>query len=482
MGVARRDSSVRLPAHGQTLTTDTIAVYLGIIDLLMLFLPAVMIYSLYVGWDVLSSAYLAIAWAASIVTVTIFYLADLYRLDAIARPARHLRSILMILSLVFLVFIAFLFALKQSAMLSRVWVFSWFLSSTSFVILGRIAVSAFLVNSARARRLSCNIVIVGGGDHGRRLIRHMVSLDEPWNRIIGVFDDRSDRVGQVVEGFPKLGNLDDLVEFVRAHRCDEILVALPWSAESRVQEIVDRLGVLPVHVSLGPDLAGLKFLPTRFRDCAGVPVLEVFRRPIAGWQAMLKRAEDWVVGGVIMIAAMPLMAMIALLIKLDSRGPVFFKQRRYGFNNQLIEVYKFRTMKADQLDHDGSKLTSRNDPRVTRVGRFLRRWSLDELPQFFNVMRGEMSVVGPRPHALEAKAGTRLYQDVVARYAARHRVKPGITGWAQINGWRGETDNDEQITRRVDHDLYYIDHWSLGLDLEIILRTFSTVVDGQNAV
>jgi len=177
----------------------------------------------------------------------------------------------------------------------------------------------------------------------------------------------------------------------------------------------------------------------------------------------------------------PLLLAIALLIKLDSPGPALFRQKRYGFNNRLIEVLKFRTMYADQSDANAEQLTRRNDPRVTRIGAFLRRTSLDELPQFINVVRGEMSIVGPRPHALSAKAGTLLYQEAIKYYDARHRMKPGITGWAQVNGWRGETDTVEQIKKRVEHDLYYIEHWSILLDLKIIARTILGGFTGHHA-
>ena len=175
------------------------------------------------------------------------------------------------------------------------------------------------------------------------------------------------------------------------------------------------------------------------------------------------------------------MAVIAVLIKLDSPGPVLFKQMRYGFNNKLIGVYKFRTMYADKSDQAAAKLTQRNDPRVTRVGAFLRRSSLDELPQLFNVLKGEMSVVGPRPHAVEAKAGGTLYEEVVDEYAVRHKVKPGITGWAQVNGWRGNTETEADLLGRVQHDLYYIDNWTILLDFIIILRTAWAVVKGENS-
>lgn len=195
----------------------------------------------------------------------------------------------------------------------------------------------------------------------------------------------------------------------------------------------------------------------------------------------MKNIEDRVLALAILMLAAPVMAVVALAVRLDSRGPILFRQRRYGFNNQLIEVYKFRSMYVDQSDATASRLVTRDDPRVTRVGRFIRKTSLDELPQLFNVLLGEMSLVGPRPHATQAKAGSSLYQDVVQGYLARHRVKPGITGWAQICGWRGETDTPEKIRNRVACDLYYIDNWSVRFDLYIILLTPFVLASGKNA-
>jgi lipopolysaccharide/colanic/teichoic acid biosynthesis glycosyltransferase len=183
-----------------------------------------------------------------------------------------------------------------------------------------------------------------------------------------------------------------------------------------------------------------------------------------------------------LILALPLMAIIALAIKLDSRGPVLFKQRRYGFNNDLIEIYQFRSMYADVADPGADRLVSKDDPRVTRIGRIIRRASLDELPQLFNVvLKGNLSLVGPRPHAINAKAEARLYDEAVDGYFARHRVKPGITGWAQINGWRGETDTHEKIKKRVEHDLYYIENWSVLFDLFIVAHTPFALIKSENA-
>jgi len=213
-----------------------------------------------------------------------------------------------------------------------------------------------------------------------------------------------------------------------------------------------------------------------------VPVLPVFDRPIADWDVVMKWLFDKIIGGLALLAVLPLMALIALAIKLESRGPVLFRQKRYGFNNDLIEVYKFRSMYTDKTDAAANTLVTKNDPRVTRVGRIIRKTSLDELPQLFNVVfKGNLSLVGPRPHAVNAKAEAKLYDEAVDGYFARHRVKPGITGWAQINGWRGETDTHEKIHQRVEHDLYYIENWSLLLDLYILARTPFALVKTENA-
>ena len=233
-----------------------------------------------------------------------------------------------------------------------------------------------------------------------------------------------------------------------------------------------KLCVLPVDIRLAAHANRLRFRPRSYSYVGQLPVLDILDKPIADWDVVIKLVFDKVVGSLALIALSPVLALTALAIKLESRGPVLFKQKRYGFNNELIEVYKFRSMYADQLDASASTLVTRNDPRVTRVGRFIRKTSIDELPQLFNVVfKGDLSLVGPRPHAVHAKAADRQYDEVVDGYFARHRVKPGLTGWAQINGWRGETDTPEKIQRRVEHDLHYIENWSILFDLRILAMT-----------
>lgn len=212
-------------------------------------------------------------------------------------------------------------------------------------------------------------------------------------------------------------------------------------------------------------------------------MLDVFDRPIADWDIVVKWAFDKVVGTLALIALSPVMLATAIAIKLDTKGPVFFRQKRYGFNNETVDVFKFRSLRNDMADPTAAKQVTKDDPRVTRVGRFIRKTSIDELPQLINVVfKGDLSLVGPRPHAIHATASNRAYEQVVDGYFARHKVKPGITGWAQINGWRGETDTDEKIQRRVEHDLYYIENWSVLLDLYILAKTpFSLLTKNENA-
>jgi exopolysaccharide biosynthesis polyprenyl glycosylphosphotransferase len=243
-----------------------------------------------------------------------------------------------------------------------------------------------------------------------------------------------------------------------------------------------KLWVLPVDIRLSAHQSKLRLRPRSYSYIGSVPVLAVTDRPIADWDVVFKWLFDKIVGTTLLVLLSPVMLATALAVRLDSRGPAFFRQRRYGFNNELIEVFKFRSMYVDQSDPTASRLATRNDPRVTRVGRFIRKTSLDELPQLINVvLKGDLSLVGPRPHAVNASAEHRRYDDLIDGYFARHRVKPGITGWAQVCGWRGETDTLEKIQKRVEHDLYYIENWSVFFDLYILAITPFALAKTENA-
>ncbi|HEX2725902.1 MAG TPA: undecaprenyl-phosphate glucose phosphotransferase, partial [Beijerinckiaceae bacterium] len=339
--------------------------------------------------------------------------------------------------------------------------------------------------SALTRRGSFDrrTAVVGGGEAAEAMIKALDAQVDTGIRLVGVFDDRAeDRSPDIVCGYPKLGSTDDLVEYARRTKLDLIIFTLPISAETRLLQMLNKLWILPIDIRLSAHSSRLRLRPRAYSYIGTVPVLDLFDKPIADWDIVLKWLFDKIVGSLLLVLLSPILLLTAIAVKLDSRGPILFRQKRYGFNNELIEVFKFRSMHVDQLDPTAAKLVTRNDPRVTRVGRFIRKSSIDELPQLFNVVfRGNLSLVGPRPHALHAKAADRLYDQVVDGYFARHRMKPGITGWAQINGWRGETDTSEKIQRRVEHDLYYIENWSVFFDLYILAATPFALMKSDNA-
>jgi Undecaprenyl-phosphate glucose phosphotransferase len=351
------------------------------------------------------------------------------------------------------------------------------------VVSGRMFVHLVAVRLMRRGRLEQLAVVVGGGPRAEAIIADLDKAEAPGLRICGVFDDRADeRSPDLVAGYPKLGSVEDLVEHVRRIQADLVIVALPLMAERRVFEVTRRLAVLPVDVRIAPGGDRLALSRRGFDHIGHVPLLRLIDKPLAGWNAVLKWLFDRVVGAILLVAVAPVMLAVAVAVKLDSPGPVLFRQRRYGFNNEPIDVYKFRSMRIDMTDPSGWRVVTRGDPRVTRVGRFIRKTSLDELPQLVNVLvKGNLSLVGPRPHPLQARAVDRLFEDAVDGYFARHRVKPGVTGWAQVNGWRGEVDRVEKLENRVKFDLHYIENWSLLFDLYILLRTPLALARTENA-
>lgn len=314
-------------------------------------------------------------------------------------------------------------------------------------------------------------VILGATDNGMRLADYMARTRDVRTGLVGFIDDRVSRLPKEIAGLPVLGNSYELARLVREERITQILVALPWSADSRIGQVVRELRRMSVKVLLVPDMIAFRHARQRVTEVAGLPMFNVSERPLDGWSPMIKRIEDLVLASLALLAAAPVMLLVAVAIKLDSPGPVLFRQKRYGYNNRLIEVFKFRSMYTDRSDANAERQTTRHDDRVTRVGRIIRKTSLDELPQLFNVLLGSMSMVGPRPHATATKAAGILFEDAVTEYTARHRVKPGITGLAQINGYRGETDTLEKIEKRVAFDLHYIENWSVWFDLYILART-----------
>jgi Undecaprenyl-phosphate glucose phosphotransferase len=426
--------------------------------------------------------YLCAVLIAAAANTALLQAARLYNIPAFKAFISSGARIAVIWSLVIAGMMSLAFFVKVGADFSRFWIASWYAATLAVLFSERLGLSLLVRRWMREGRLNRRAVIVGGGAEAVELIKALEASHNTDIRLTGIFDDRSaDRVSPVVAGYPKLGNIDELVEFARNSRIDLLIVSLPSTAETRVLELLKKLWVLPVDIKLSAHNNKLRFRPHTYSYIGNVPFIDLADKPIAEWDHVWKWIFDKVMATIAVILLAPVMVATATAIKLDSKGPVLFRQKRQGFNNELIEVLKFRSMHVDQADADASKLVTKSDPRVTRVGRFIRKTSLDELPQFFNVLRGTLSLVGPRPHALKAKAEERLYSEVVDGYFARHRVKPGVTGWAQIHGWRGETDTEEKIQRRVEHDLYYIDNWSVMLDLYIVLMTPFALLKGENA-
>jgi Undecaprenyl-phosphate glucose phosphotransferase len=322
---------------------------------------------------------------------------------------------------------------------------------------------------------------VGAGPEGQRLIARLRAGQDESIIIRGIFDDRKSRLPSSVCGLAVRGTTDDLLHFARQTPVGEVIIALPLNAESRLRSLCNKLKVLALDVRLSLEPLAETFRVRDMSYIGDVPILDVVDQPLKNWCGLVKWIEDKALAALLLLVLAPLMGLLALLIKLDSPGPVFFVQKRFGFNNQVIRVLKYRTMYVERADPSGAQRTVHNDPRITRIGRYLRLLSFDELPQLINVIRGEMSLVGPRPHAIAMRADGRLYWEVVEQYLHRHRVKPGITGWAQVNGLRGEVDTLEKARARVAHDLHYIEHWSLWLDFKILLMTVGILASRQNA-
>ncbi|MDB5373056.1 MAG: Undecaprenyl-phosphate glucose phosphotransferase [Belnapia sp.] len=357
---------------------------------------------------------------------------------------------------------------------------AWLLAAAPPLLLGRLG--AGLALRAIADRTRQRAVVVGDGPQAARFVAALRGRQDRSIELVGLVDDRRNQTmrGQR-HGLPHLGSIEVLDGLIRRGEVDQIILALPWAAEARMQSLLKLFGDYPVDIRLAPDLMAYRSAGQAGPEAERLRLLRLADRPIRGWGAIFKTIEDYVLAGVgLAVAAVP-MALIALAVKLDSPGPVLFRQRRTGFNNGTFYVLKFRTMYHHTADPTVARQVSEGDSRVTRVGAILRRTSLDELPQILNILRGEMSFIGPRPHAPGTRAGGRPFEEVAVRYAARHRVKPGLTGLAQVRGFRGPTETEDKLLKRVDSDLEYIDTWSPWLDLTILVRTLLAVARMRNA-
>ncbi len=402
-------------------------------------------------------------------SILLFHRAGLYEIDAIMRPLRYSDAVIAAVATSFLFFFSMIFALNVAETFSLTCLAAFAGFSIVGVVALRAAAYPLLRRLGRTGRLSRSLVVLGAGEQASRFLERIADVRPYFTDVVGVYADGVDPGGKV-EGHPILGGADRLLRDVRAGLIDDVVVALPWNADKELVQTVERLKELPINVYISSDLIGFRL---RFRQVLGadaqLSMFEVERRPIAGWSSLLKALEDYVLASVALILLSPILLLVALAIKIDDPdGPIFFMQKRLGFNNQVFEIYKFRSMYKNSGSAIEVKQATKNDPRVTRVGRIIRATSIDELPQLLNVLNGTMSLVGPRPHAI---SHNEEFGRQIRGYFSRHKVKPGITGWAQVNGLRGETETLDKMEARIRHDVYYAENWSLLFDLRILVTT-----------
>ena len=369
------------------------------------------------------------------------------------------------------------YATKFSAHYSRRAVFTWAVLGPALIVLTTLVLQEIMRRYLRDPSNARKAVLAGCTESSLALVKRLRQSAEYGLTVAGFFDDRGRERLNIDQDVQLLGKLSHLAAYARAHKIDVIFIALPVREVARVMELINELRDTTASIYYLPDIIVFDLIQARSISIGGIPALSMCETPFFGYRAIAKRTTDVLISAVALLLAAPLMIVVALLVRLSSPGPIIFRQRRYGLNGEEIVVYKFRTM---TVTDDGATIVqaTKYDPRMTRIGRFLRRYSLDELPQLINVLEGPMSLVGPRPHAV---AHNEHYRKLISGYMVRHKVKPGITGLAQVNGLRGETKNIEQMEQRIRFDLEYLRTWSLRLDLEILLKTILCVFNDAKA-
>jgi Undecaprenyl-phosphate glucose phosphotransferase len=409
------------------------------------------------------SFYMGAGILASIIWSIIATQSGVLSASSIIEGGLRLRAIVTSVSLCFAFLLLLFYMLKMSDYVSRGWFLLWYGFSISFLILERYGILLWTRPQKAESPLVERVAVYGSANLAERVIDSLIATNRNL-ALAGVFSDEPPEAELRV---PIAGGMPALIANAQRGACDRVVLALPWGAEDKIRNAIASLDVLPIAVQLSPDAMTVPGFLANSHEEGGLVLLDLQRPPLSARETIVKWAMDYLIGGVALITFAPLMAAIAIAIKFDSPGPVFFIQSRHGYNHRIIRVFKFRTMTVAE-NGPVVRQAVRGDKRVTRVGRFLRSTSLDELPQLFNVMTGELSLVGPRPHAV---AHNEAYSRMLSRYASRHKVKPGITGWAQVSGFRGETQTPDAMRQRVDFDLYYIKNWSPWMDIKILTKT-----------
>lgn len=446
-------------------------------DILSVILAGWITYFIRFDTFIFASRYNGVILLGALLTALIFPLFDLYDSWRGRFLGSQFRRLCLGWFSVVLVLLLFSVVLKTTIIYSRIWMTSWITLSLLFLILFRLSITLSLRLLRKQGWNQRRVVVIGEREFAKQLADQLEHITWSGLKVIEIISLESLNQS-VFRGIPLLMVPTNLYSHLQQLKVDEIWITLPLEQEGKIAEFLYDLRHLTAPIRFVPEIKQFSVLKHPIHEIAGIPVIEISSIPLMGASKFVKLCEDYILGTIFFLIALPIMLLVALGIKLTSKGPILFKQLRHGCDGRKIKVYKFRTMVAHCETAGQVTQAKKNDTRITKFGRFLRKTSLDELPQLFNVLQGRMSIVGPRPHAVEHNE---LYKDLVTSYMQRHKVKPGLTGWAQVNGWRGETDILEKMQKRVEYDLYYIENWSLWIDLKIIFLTIVRGLKGANA-
>jgi putative colanic acid biosysnthesis UDP-glucose lipid carrier transferase len=445
-----------------------------LLDPLLVVVVAWIVHAFYLDTWAMEENYWFALFATALLVLIVFPFFRIYRAFRGASLWTEIQALITAWSVVAAVLIVLFFSTKTGASFSRVWMGTWAIASlatlVSFRLLLRLALRQLRRKGANLR----HIAIVGAGDLGREVARRLKQATWTGLNVVAFFDDDPELHDSEWHGVKVLGKVDDVRTYLDTEGLDQVWITLPLRAEDRVKHLLQSLGDTTVEIRYMPDIFGFQLLNHSLTEVAGLPVINLTESPMVGANRVLKAIEDYVLATLIIIMIAPVLASIAIAVKLSSPGPVIYRQRRVTWNGEHFNIYKFRTMPVMAESASGAVWARADDDRATPLGRWLRRYSLDELPQFFNVLKGEMSIVGPRPERPEF---IERFRQEVPGYMQKHFVKAGITGWAQVNDLRGNTD----LSQRIEYDLFYIDNWSLTFDLRIIAMTVVKMFSAKNA-